>query len=198
MDAGRRTLLAGAGSWTSLALLNWPRVAAAARHAHAATLGPAAAAPAVLDAVQSRTVDAIAARIVPSDDLPGAREAGVIHFIDRALGDFLAPARPGFIAMLAAFTAAAEAAHPDRGGFAALTDAEQDAILRTQEQTPFFGQVRFLTICGLLASPTYGGNRDGVGWQLIGFEESHEFTPPFGHYDRDYPGYEAACRGDAP
>ena len=30
------------------------------------------------------------AQIVPSDDTPGAREAGVIYFIDRALATFLA------------------------------------------------------------------------------------------------------------
>jgi hypothetical protein len=37
--------------------------------------------------------------------------------------------------------------------------------------------------------PTYGGNRDGVGWKLIGFEDRHTFQPPFGYYDRDYPGF---------
>jgi hypothetical protein len=43
--------------------------------------------------------------------------------------------------------------------------------------------LRFLTIAGLLASPQYGGNHDGIGWQLIGFEDLHAFTPPFGYYD---------------
>ena len=37
--------------------------------------------------------------------------------------------------------------------------------------------------------PAYGGNRDGVGWKLIGFEDRHVFQPPFGYYDRDYPGF---------
>jgi hypothetical protein len=37
--------------------------------------------------------------------------------------------------------------------------------------------------------PAYGGNRDRVGWKLIGFEDTHAFYPPFGHYDRDYPGF---------
>jgi len=37
--------------------------------------------------------------------------------------------------------------------------------------------------------PAYGGNRGGVGWKLIGFEDAHVFQPPFGYYDRGYPGY---------
>jgi hypothetical protein len=44
--------------------------------------------------------------------------------------------------------------------------------------------------------PEYGGNREGLGWKLIGFEDRHIFEPPFGYYDRDYPGFEiepAAC-----
>jgi hypothetical protein len=49
--------------------------------------------------------------------------------------------------------------------------------------------VRFLTILGLLALPRYGGNRDEIGWKLIGFNDAHAFNPPFGYYDRDYPGF---------
>jgi hypothetical protein len=28
-----------------------------------------------------------------------------------------------------------------------------------------------------------------VGWKLIGFEDRHFFQPPFGFYDRGYPGF---------
>jgi len=41
----------------------------------------------------------------------------------------------------------------------------------------------------MFALPQYGGNRDSVGWKLIGFEDLHVFHPPFGYYDRDYPGF---------
>ncbi len=37
--------------------------------------------------------------------------------------------------------------------------------------------------------PSYGSNRDSIGWRLIGFDDAHAFTPPFGYYDRDYPGF---------
>ncbi|MGH8237656.1 MAG: hypothetical protein ACREXP_11635 [Steroidobacteraceae bacterium] len=33
------------------------------------------------------------------------------------------------------------------------------------------------------------GNLDGVGWKLLGFQDQHIFEPPFGYYDRDYPGF---------
>jgi len=36
---------------------------------------------------------------------------------------------------------------------------------------------------GFLASPAWGGNRDKVGWKLIGFEDAGAFQPPFGYYD---------------
>src|SRR5437763_17129152 len=32
---------------------------------------------------QATEIDAISSRIIPTDDAPGAREAGVLHFIDR-------------------------------------------------------------------------------------------------------------------
>jgi Gluconate 2-dehydrogenase subunit 3 len=57
------------------------------------------------------------------------------------------------------------------------------------ERTPFFERVRLLTLLGMFALPKYGGNRDHVGWQLIGFPDQHIFQPPFGYYDREYPGF---------
>jgi hypothetical protein len=42
---------------------------------------------------------------------------------------------------------------------------------------------------GTLASSRYGGNHEGLGWKLMGFEDQHVFEPPFGYYDRDYSGF---------
>lgn len=191
MDQQRRLILsAGSGLAAALATLSWTDVAAAAAHAHAAARSPEPQGFKVLTPAQVACVVAIAARIVPTDDLPGATEAGVVHFIDRGLDGFLAGGRADFLKGLADFDARVATAHPGAGGFAALDAARQDEFLAGVTTTPFFGFMRFLTVCGLLASPAYGGNRDGVGWQLIGFEEAHEFTPPFGYYDRDYPGFQ--------
>ena len=42
-----------------------------------------------LSAEEARDLEAVAAQIIPSDETPGAREAGVIYFIDAALGSFM-------------------------------------------------------------------------------------------------------------
>ena len=74
--------------------------------------------------------------------------------------------------------------------FSAAPEAQQIAWLQEVEKTPFFSAMRRLTVLGLIALPKYGGNRDYLGWQLIGVEDNHAWEPPFGYYDIDYPGFE--------
>ena len=66
----------------------WPAVVAAAQHAHAAANSETPPKFEVLTPEQARQVQAVASQIIPTDDLPGAREAGVVYFIDRALKTF--------------------------------------------------------------------------------------------------------------
>ena len=143
---------------------------------------------AVLTSGEARDVDAIASQIIPTDHTPGAHEAGAVYFIDRALATFYAPHRSDFQSGYRDFAATLASAHPGTG-FGELPGERQHEFLRVIEGTPFFATVRFLTVLGLLADPRYGGNRDGVGWKLIGFEDQHVFAPPFGYYDRDYAGF---------
>ncbi len=188
MDVSRRSFVASAtGVLAALAALDWSKVAQAAEHAHAAVADPSTTI-ANLGVTQAACVAAIAARIVPTDDLPGATEAGVVYFIDRGLGSFLATGREGFLKGLAEFETQVAAAHAGEA-FSALPAEAQDAFLKGVETTAFFNQIRMWTLFGLLASPSYGGNRGLAGWKLTGFEEAHAFTPPFGYYDRDYPGF---------
>ncbi len=57
----------------------------------------------------------------------------------------------------------------------------------------FFEALRVATISGFLIDPEAGlGNRGGVGWKVIGRELAHSFQPPFGYYDKDYPGWQPA------
>jgi gluconate 2-dehydrogenase gamma chain len=133
--------------------------------------------------------DAFAARIVPSDDTPGAREAGSVYFADQALGRELADILPivrGGLEGLA--TRASEAF--GAASFAALGEAQQDEIITAveQEDPGFFFFARTLVVLGLVTNPEYGGNRDKVGWELIGFEDTYRHEPPFGYYDRDEHG----------
>ena len=53
--------------------------------------------------------------------------------------------------------------------FVDLAPAEQDAVLRSLEGTPFFALVRAHTIQGTFCDPAYGGNANFVGWDLIGY-----------------------------
>ena len=135
-----------------------------------------------LEADEAAEFQAIAARIIPSDDTPGANEAGVIYFIDRVLGaersEMLAGLREGLAALQQ------QAAAENNGAlFSALSGPQQDAQLRAIEDTTFFNNIRYLTIAGMFALPALGGNRDRVGWELLGFEDRHVWMPPFGYYD---------------
>jgi hypothetical protein len=66
---------------------------------------------------------------------------------------------------------------------------EQTAYLLHMQHEPFFGGMRFLTVLGLLALPSYGGNAGKLGWKLVGFNDQHAWQPPFGHYDAEYTGF---------
>ena len=121
---------------------------------------------------QAAEVEAIAARIIPADDTPGARELGVIRFIDRALATFDRAKQPLYVDGL-----------QQLGRFASLAADEQVEKLKAIEKTEFFDLVRTHTVMGFFSNPEYGGNRDRLGWKLIGFEDAFVFTPPFGYYD---------------
>jgi gluconate 2-dehydrogenase gamma chain len=184
----RRDALRSLSAAMSAALAaSWPEITRASHAAHAAAQSPAITAYTLLGAADAADVEALTSQIVPSDDTPGAREAGVTYFIDRALGSFFAHWRESFMSGLGQFQAAVRAAHPDAASFAALPGDRQLAFLHTVDTTAFFDQARLLTLCGMFSNPAYGGNRDGLGWKLIGFEDQHVFEPPFGWYDREVP-----------
>jgi gluconate 2-dehydrogenase gamma chain len=188
----RRSLLhaIAAAMATAAAPLGWAQVAQAIDQAHAAADMRGARTLSFLTAVEAADVEAVAAQIIPSDDSPGAREAGVIYFIDRALGTSLAQLASDYRADLLAFQSAYRGRLPSAASFASLTSGQQIEFLQTGgDQMPFFNTTRLLTLLGMFTRPSYGGNRNSIGWKLIGFEDNHAFSPPFGYYDRDYPGF---------
>jgi gluconate 2-dehydrogenase gamma chain len=176
---------------------------------------------------QRATIEAAMARIIPTDDQPGAREARTIDFLDRYLSgiDFIY-ARPdgsGFERLegkradawrqrvdtlrerYVAGVEALDRTARERFGsdFAELPDADQDDVLRALEgpddqqqeaelerarmqlygapvevalqQTSAEIELDFVPLLalhtrqGFYADPVYGGNRDRVGWDVIGF-----------------------------
>ncbi len=139
----------------------------------------------VLSEEQALEYDAISARIIPTDETPGAREAGVVYFIDNVISDRPEYEREDLNAGLPELQAAAVTSF-DIPYFHLLSEEQQDQLLKEVEDSHFFMTIRFLTIAGMFALPEYGGNKDKMGWDLIGFEDRHAWAPPFGFYDADY------------
>jgi gluconate 2-dehydrogenase gamma chain len=131
-----------------------------------------------LSAAESDILEAICARLIPTDALgPGAAEARAANYIDRALAGHLSSAREAYHVGLAAVDAYAQ--HAKGTPFAKLTPADQDAVLTDMENNratgfkpnslTFFNLVRAHTIDGTFGDPYYGGNANFVGWDLIGY-----------------------------
>ncbi|MEZ5490915.1 MAG: gluconate 2-dehydrogenase subunit 3 family protein [Gammaproteobacteria bacterium] len=167
----------------SLLVLTIPSLLAAGKEAQAAmeSARPFSA----LSAWEAREYAAIAARIIPTDETPGATEAGVIYFIDNILSSSRAEVLPTMREGLAELLTTCKTIFGS-ATFYTLTAEQQDSLLRGIEQTAFFNTMRYLTVAGTFASPAYGGNRDQIGWQLIGFEDRHVWQAPYGHYDAEY------------
>ena len=79
---------ASLGIGSAVMAANWPAILAAQEHAHQAAQSGTPVQFDFFTSDQGREVKAVAAQIIPSDATPGAREAGVIYFIDRALSTF--------------------------------------------------------------------------------------------------------------
>ena len=179
------------------------------------------------DPHQRATLEAAMARIIPTDDQPGAREAGTVEFLDRYLSglDFIyaKPDGSGFeklegkraeawqrrITILRAkyVEGVKELDRRSQSQFDAdfvrLTTEQQDRILAgverptlqieagleeaqavagfapvepalqqtsTEIELDFFPLLALHTRQGFYAEPIYGGNKNRVGWKLIGFE----------------------------
>jgi gluconate 2-dehydrogenase gamma chain len=187
-----RAAMAAGAAWAAADLsqveeaLAWAEQSVRGGHAAANTSG--ASGFTVLTKAQADVVEAMTARILPAvDGRPGAREAGAIHFIDRALATFNSAQKPLYVEGVADLdrraAAVAGAAAGAGASFAALTADQQDGLLRAIEQTPFFQTVRFDTLVGTFALPSWGGNRDFAGWRLLGVEHQPFFQAPFGYYD---------------
>jgi len=158
-------------------------IAAAQRHAHEAAATDPPPALTFFDAETTVEIERITGQIIPSDGTPGAREAGVIHFIDRALATFHRDKRRVYRDGLRAAQKKRAEMFPGFRRIADLTPDQQVALLQAIEKTRFFGEVRTHTILAFFGHPSHGGNRNLAGWRLIGFEDRPAFEPPFGYYD---------------
>jgi hypothetical protein len=187
---------------------------------------------------EAETVDALVSRILPGTaDDPGAREAGVVFYIDRTLGgatlgyglktytqgpfpvveeqpmtvegassrdiyDYVNVAaenisRYGYQSVLSPQEVYrrglefvdAYAQEQFEQDFVDLDAGQQDEILTAMDEDTatgfegpsaraFFTQLRNDTIEGMFGDPMYDGNRDLVGWKLIGYPGAQRFYSP--------------------
>jgi hypothetical protein len=176
--------VAGLGSvWLAA---NWSAILEAEEYAQRAATSAAAAQPvpfAFFTDAQAADVDAMASQIFPTTDTPGAHEAHIVNFIDRALVTFARDRRPVYIQGLKDLQAKTKELFPSAAKFSALTPPQQIQLLTAIEKTPFFLAVREHTLTGMFASPKHGGNFNKAGWKLVGFEDTLNFKAPFGYYD---------------
>jgi gluconate 2-dehydrogenase gamma chain len=136
-----------------------------------------------LSAAEADLLEAVVARLIPSDALgPGAREARAAHYIDRALGGALSASRQAYAAGLAALD---RYARISRGkAFAELPPVDQDSVLIDVEtgaatgtegagfsssSAQFFTMVLTHTRQGMFGDPYYGGNANFIGWDLLNY-----------------------------
>jgi gluconate 2-dehydrogenase subunit 3-like protein len=207
-DSSRRQFLLQSATGVSAVWLsaNWPSLLAAASHAHEQAKS-AVHKLEFFTPEEAIEVEAISARIIPTDETPGARESGVLYFIDRALLTFAKDQQKTYRSGLPALQAQTRKMFPSVKSFSAASPEQQDEVLGSivgnaaggnyifgtgTDSAGFFETIRAHTICGFLVDPDTRGNPNGVGWKLISRDREHAFQPPFGHYDKDYPGFQIA------
>ena len=117
---------------------------------------------AVLSADEARIVEALCDQIVPADDAAGAKQAGVLYYIDRQLAGPLKRFAPRYHSGLPAFR-----------DLPNLGFAEQTAFLSALkgDAASFFQLVVDHTMQGFYGSPEHGGNRDEASWKMLGIED---------------------------
>lgn len=129
------------------------------------------------------TLRAVIGRLVPSDDFPGAVEAGVEVYIGRQLAGDCGAEVDFLITGLWSLEAETKALHGREADFSRLEAEKQDALLKELEvgrvrtewpstirPADFFARLVDLTHEGYYADPSNGGNRAAVSWRMIGYD----------------------------
>jgi gluconate 2-dehydrogenase gamma chain len=125
------------------------------------------------------TVAAFAERLMPgAPGKPGAHDAGVLNYIDLALAGAYSDLQDFYRRGLAQLDVYCRKSYNEP--FVKLEPSRQDEVIAALEAgkateftwpaaQDFFNTVRTHTMEGMFADPIYGGNRDYVGWKLVGF-----------------------------
>jgi gluconate 2-dehydrogenase gamma chain len=131
-----------------------------------------------------KTLEAVCARVLPKDQDPGALEANVPVYIDRMLtSPELVKMKDDFLGGIDALQRRARRMW-NKEYWEAQPEQQDDLLSIFRDSPPESGEAHFyeslvvLTLEGFLGDPSYGGNKDRVGWNLVGFGTSE---PPVGH-----------------
>jgi gluconate 2-dehydrogenase gamma chain len=205
-DEGRRAFIvgaAGAGAVAGTALVQaaYAKSTKAKQEKTPAAKSPATAeAPAVhasepfdghgvfFNDEHAATVAAFAERLMPGEPgKPGATDANVLNYIDLALAGAYADQQDFYRRGLAQLDDYCRKTY--RQPFVKLSTSQQDEVILALEQgkasgfafptaQSFFNTLRTHTMEGMFADPVYGGNKDFVGWKLVGFPGAQLFYTP--------------------
>ncbi|MGO9113849.1 MAG: gluconate 2-dehydrogenase subunit 3 family protein [Thermoguttaceae bacterium] len=128
---------------------------------------------------EASLLDSVCAQIIPTDQDPGAKEAGCVTFIDRQLVGAHQRFAVKYRAGLASLAAMCQALHSK--SFEELSSEEQIKLLEKLEtgQVPkehwkivssaeFFQLVCDHSMQGFYGSPRHGGNKDYVSYRMLG------------------------------
>ena len=205
MDSTRRAFLAQSAGALGILFLDslTPQLLAQAHeHARAATSTNGAQGFRFLTKQEASDFEAFSAQIIPADETPGAREAGAVYFADYVLSTINQEQQQDFRSALALLRVASAEAQPGASSFAALPVDKQIAVMKAMEKPTegnapaakaaqaeaakrgeAFGLLRATVLVGTFSDPSLHGNRDQIGWKLIGFDDQAYWAPPFGYYD---------------
>lgn len=121
-------------------------------------------------------LEAIADRIFPKTDTPGAVEIGALAYIDNALAGDYASLVSLYRHGLRSIDRHAQRKFGHK--FIVLTDEQKDAVLVDFERgavagykpaAEFFETLRYHVLEGVFCEPQYGGNKIMTGWRLVDF-----------------------------
>jgi hypothetical protein len=139
---------------------------------------------------QATTLEAMVDEIIPPDDFPGGKDAGVLYFIDNALTLWEEQARWDYVAGLEGVNESSQIMF--RGDFTNLSSEQKQKVLRALESDEAPGRIwtrfgpggeqgsgtssrRFFNLLlshsmqGYYGGPQYGGNKDHKSWTMIGY-----------------------------
>jgi gluconate 2-dehydrogenase gamma chain len=119
---------------------------------------------------EARNLDAVCEQLIPADRDPGAKAAGVVHYIDIQLTRAFRKHRQTYRQGLAQIDSLSRAKFA--GAFADLSSAQQTEILHAAGKSaqPFFELVLAHTRQGFYGDPRHGGNRNRASWKMVGLD----------------------------